>query len=60
VTGWGEGPCGISKTYPKWIKENADILAGPIVLYDYGEDIKPYVKPMYEFMALILLLKIPF
>jgi len=36
---------------PGWVKENADILTGPIVLYDYGEEIKPYAKPMYEFLG---------
>ena len=36
---------------PAWIRDNADILAGPIVLYDYGEEIKPYAKPMYEFLG---------
>ena len=36
---------------PLWIKENADLLLGPIVFYDYGEDVKPYQKPMFEFLG---------
>jgi glycosyltransferase involved in cell wall biosynthesis len=36
---------------PVWIKENADLLVGPIVLYDYGDETKPYSKPMYEFLG---------
>jgi len=27
---------------PRWIKDNKDLLAGPIALYDYGEDVKRY------------------
>lgn len=29
---------------PKWIKELRDLVGGPIVCYDYGEDIKIYKK----------------
>ncbi len=35
----------------QWIIDNADLLVGPIVYYDYGESLKPYVKPMYEFLG---------
>lgn len=36
---------------PRWIIDNADILSGPIVRYDYGQDIKPYTKSMFEFVG---------
>ncbi len=36
---------------PSWVKANADILSGPIVMYDYGQDHKPYEKPMFEFLG---------
>jgi len=29
---------------PKWLKDNEDILNGPIVFYDYGENIQIYNK----------------
>ena len=36
---------------PNWIKANADLLVGPIIMYDYGEDTKIFKKPMYEFLG---------
>ncbi len=36
---------------PQWIRDNADLLAGPIVLYDQGQETKPYTKFMYEFLG---------
>jgi len=27
---------------PSWVKENIDLLSGPIVSYDYGEEVKEY------------------
>jgi len=39
------------KSAPAWIKENADILAGPIVLYDHGEMNGLYAKSMTEFLG---------
>lgn len=33
---------------PQWVKDNADILMGTIVFYDYGEQSKRYEKPMVE------------
>jgi glycosyltransferase involved in cell wall biosynthesis len=36
---------------PDWVRDNADILAGPIVFYDLGKENKPYTKPMYEFLG---------
>lgn len=42
-----DGSCGrVMPLYPnktpKWIKENRDVLEGPIIRYDYGEGIKIY------------------
>lgn len=31
-----------NKNTPQWIKENNDILNGPILLYDYGENVTSY------------------
>ncbi|MBF0503856.1 MAG: glycosyltransferase [Candidatus Omnitrophica bacterium] len=39
------------KHAPRWVKDNADILTGPIVLYDYGMNIIPFAKPMHEFLG---------
>lgn len=36
---------------PEWIKVNQDLLCGPIVYHDYGEEIKLYQKPMIEFFG---------
>jgi len=36
---------------PQWVKDNKKILAGPIVIYDYGEEVKKYGKPMFEFLG---------
>ena len=35
----------------QWVKDNVDILMGAIVSYDYGEEIKAYTKPLYEFFG---------
>jgi glycosyltransferase involved in cell wall biosynthesis len=42
---------------PRWIKDNKDLLDGPIVLHDYGKDSKPYVNPMYAFVGANLIVK---
>lgn len=43
---------------PLWIKENKDILNGPIPLYDYGEDIREYDKQnMLPFIGANMILK---
>lgn len=36
---------------PAWIKENSKLLRGPIVNYDYGEEVLPYAKPIVEFLG---------
>lgn len=36
---------------PRWVEECKDILRGPVVYHDYGEDVKPYDKPMIEFFG---------
>jgi glucosyl-dolichyl phosphate glucuronosyltransferase len=36
---------------PAWIKENISLLAGCIVVYDYGTETKLYQKPTYEFLG---------
>ena len=36
---------------PRWIKDNADLLVGPIVYYNYGPKNILYQKPMYEFLG---------
>jgi glycosyltransferase involved in cell wall biosynthesis len=37
---------------PVWIKNNAKLLSGPIVSYDYGTEVKKYQdKVMYEFLG---------
>lgn len=45
---------------PQWIKDNADILAGPIVRYDFGENVKrleKFQKPFHEFIGANFALK---
>jgi glucosyl-dolichyl phosphate glucuronosyltransferase len=39
------------KRTPRWIKDNSRILAGPIVMYDYGEGTIAYRKPVFEFIG---------
>jgi len=36
---------------PQWIINNADLLNGPLVLFDFGTETKLYTKPMYEFFG---------
>jgi glycosyltransferase involved in cell wall biosynthesis len=36
---------------PQWIKDNCKLLGGPIVMYDYGEGVRRYQKPDYEFIG---------
>ncbi len=36
---------------PEWVKKHARQLAGPIVLYDLGEEVTQYVKPHLEFLG---------
>ena len=36
---------------PKWIMENPTKLAGVVVIADYGEETKPYGKPMDRFIG---------
>lgn len=36
---------------PQWIKDNQDLISGPIVMYDHGEECKKYQKPMLEFFG---------
>jgi len=36
---------------PKWIKENKEILNGPIPFYDYGDNIRLYTKAMLPFIG---------
>lgn len=36
---------------PRWIKANADLLCGPIVFHDYGDETKLYRKPMLEMVG---------
>ncbi len=36
---------------PQWIKDNNDLLCGPIVFHDYGEDIKRHQNPMSEMIG---------
>lgn len=36
---------------PAWVRHCKDLLRGPIVFHDYGEEIKPYTKPMIELIG---------
>jgi len=36
---------------PRWIKDNPTKLAGVVVIADYGEETKPYGKPMDRFIG---------
>ncbi len=36
---------------PKWIMSNKDLLRGPIVMYDYGNDIKQHDNTMAPFIG---------
>lgn len=36
---------------PRWIKANVDLLCGPIVFHDYGDETKLYRKPMLEMVG---------
>ncbi len=36
---------------PPWIKDNHDLISGPIVMYDRGEECKKYQRSMYEFFG---------
>ena len=36
---------------PKWVEKCKDLLCGPIVFHDYGEETKLYEKPMLEFVG---------
>ncbi len=36
---------------PRWLVDNIQLLAGPIIIYDYGKETKKYQKPMYEFLG---------
>lgn len=36
---------------PAWVKDNSELLQGPIVRYDYGEDIKRYDGSMAPFVG---------
>lgn len=31
---------------PSWVKNNADLLCGPVLCHDYGEETKEYTQPM--------------
>jgi len=42
---------------PRWIIDNADILNGPIVLYDYGEQLYPYKDFMLPFIGANMIIK---
>lgn len=45
---------------PRWIKDNADLLTGPIVRYDFGENVKrleKFQKPFHEFIGANFALK---
>jgi glycosyltransferase involved in cell wall biosynthesis len=43
---------------PSWVIDNAKKLVGPIVCYDYGEEVKPYRKKlMYEFLGANMAIK---
>lgn len=42
---------------PKWITENRALLNGPIVLHDYGDDVKPYQHPMLPFIGANMVVK---
>jgi len=42
---------------PQWIKDCSDILSGPIVNHDYGEEIQPYNKKMLPFVGANMVIK---
>lgn len=42
---------------PAWVKDNGDLLQGPIVRYDYGEDMKYYDESMAPFVGANMALK---
>jgi len=42
---------------PKWVVKNRDLLNGPIVVHDYGIDVKPYNKEMLPFLGANMLIK---
>ncbi len=42
---------------PHWIKDNKDLLDGPIVLHDYGEENRPYAGTMFAFVGANLVVR---
>lgn len=36
---------------PNWIRSHSEILKGPIVMFDYGQETVKYQKPMLEFLG---------
>ena len=36
---------------PQWVKDHHNLITGPLVMYDLGEDAKRYETPMHEFLG---------